>query len=36
LLETMDNPPPATIGPECIVVRLPDYDAVLEFIGPEA
>jgi hypothetical protein len=36
LLETMDNPPPATIGLESFVVRLPDYDSVLEFIGPEA
>ena len=36
LLETMDNPPPATIGPESIVIRMPDYDSVLEFVGSEA
>lgn len=35
-LEGMDNPPPATIGAESIIIRLPDYDSVLEFVGPEA
>lgn len=36
ILESMENPPPATIGSESIVVRLPDYDAVMEFVGPDA
>lgn len=35
-LEGMDNPPPTTIGAESIIIRLPDYDSVLEFVGPEA
>ena len=35
ILEGLPNQPPATIGPEGIVVRLAEYDSVLEFIGPE-
>jgi hypothetical protein len=35
ILATMDNPPPSTVGTESIVVRLPDYDSVLEFVGPD-
>jgi hypothetical protein len=34
-LGVMENPPPAVIGNESIVIRLPDYDSVIEFIGPE-
>jgi hypothetical protein len=34
-LEELPNQPPVTIGPERIVVRLAEYDSVLEFIGPE-
>jgi hypothetical protein len=34
-LEAMDNPPPSAVGAGSIVIRLPDYDSVLEFIGPE-
>ena len=35
ILATMDNPPPSTVGAESIVVRLPDYDSVMEFVGPD-
>ena len=34
-LAAMDNPPPSAVGPASIVIRLPDYDSVIEFIGPE-
>jgi hypothetical protein len=34
-LEELPNQPPVTIGPESIVVRLAQYDSVLEFIGPQ-
>ena len=34
-LQAMYNPPPATIGAESVIVRLLDYDSVLEFVGPE-
>jgi hypothetical protein len=35
ILEGLPNQTAATIGPESIVVRLAEYDSVLEFIGPE-
>lgn len=35
ILAGMDAPPPHAIGPESVAIRLPEYDAVLEFVGPE-
>jgi hypothetical protein len=35
-LSAMKNRPVAVVGTESIVVRLADYDSVIEFVGPEA
>ena len=36
ILNRIENPLPHTVGDDSIVVRFPEYDSMLEFVGPEA